>query len=729
MSLSIQPEEQRSITVRAPAKINLAPGRRPAGRRRLPSARHGFQAVGLYDDVRATDRDGTVTVEPAAYLPGDVLADLADQRDNNVVRAGRLSRPPRTSPGSPWSTCASRNASPSPGGWPAARPTPRPRWSRGPDVGPGHRGRRLLELAARLGSDGPSRCSAAPRTAPGAVSACTRSATAPRGGGSWCPAGRDCRLRRSTPVRRDVPRRPGHPRVLGRRRRRAVVRTTRNLAAALHNDLEAPAIDLRPELGDLIAHGEAEGALRGLVSGSGPTVVFLCESGDHARALADRLQGDDLPVVLVANGPVAGATWRALMANLVNLERVSKAYGVRPLLADVSLGVAEGERIGVVGRNGDGKTTLLEVMTGQEPPDSGRVSSTRGMLVGFLHQHDALVDTHSVREAVLAGRADHEWAADPRTREIVEELLAGVTLDRAVLGLSGGERRRCALAALLLGDHDMIVLDEPTNHLDVEAVDWLARHLAARPSALVVVTHDRWFLDAVCQWTWEVHDGAVDAYEGGYAAYILAKAERQRQASATEERRENLVRKELAWLRRGPPARTSKPKFRIDAANSLIEDVPPPRDRFELQRFAAQRLGKDVLDVEDVDLVRGEQDSAAPRHLAARPWRQGRHRRGQRGRQDLGARPARRVDRTVRGAGPPRANSLAAAPDPGPRRPRPGRSRAATLESVKRVTRTATGEITATSMLERFGFSGDRLTTRIGDCPVASGGASSCCGC
>src|SRR3954452_23614375 len=215
-----------------------------------------------------------------------------------------------------------------------------------------------------------------------------------------------------------------------------------------------------------------------------------------------------------------------LMVTLVNLERVSKAYGVRPLLTDVSLGVAEGQRIGVVGRNGDGKTTLLEVMTGQVPPDSGRVSRTRGLLFGFLHQHDALLDAHSVREAVLGGRADHEWAADPRTREIVEELLAGVTLDRAVLGLSGGERRRCALAALLLGDHDLVVLDEPTNHLDVEAVDWLARHLAARTSALVVVTHDRWFLDAVCEATWEVHDGAVDAYEGGYAAYVLAKAER-----------------------------------------------------------------------------------------------------------------------------------------------------------------------------------------------------------
>ena len=185
-------------------------------------------------------------------------------------------------------------------------------------------------------------------------------------------------------------------------------------------------------------------------------------------------------------------------------------------------------------------------------------------------------------------------------------LLAGVTLDRAVSGLSGGERRRCSLAALLLGRHDLIVLDEPTNHLDVEAVAWLADHLASRASALVVVTHDRWFLDAVCQSTWEVHDGSVDAYDGGYAAFVLAKAERQRQAAATEARRQNLVRKELAWLRRGPPARTSKPKFRIDAANALIEDVPPPRDRLELQRFATQRLGKDVIDVEDVDLVRGE---------------------------------------------------------------------------------------------------------------------------
>ena len=282
------------------------------------------------------------------------------------------------------------------------------------------------------------------------------------------------------------------------------------------------------------------------------------------------------------------------MANLINLERVSKSYGVRPLLDTVSLGISVGERVGVVGRNGDGKTTLLEVMTGLEEPDAGRVSRTRGVEIGYLHQGDELVDTHSVREAVLGGREDHEWAADSTMREVVEELLAGVTLDRAVVGLSGGERRRCALAALLLSRHDLIVLDEPTNHLDVEAVAWLAAHLISLPSALIVVTHDRWFLDEVCQTTWEVHDGAVDAYEGGYAAYVLAKAERTRQAAASETRRQNLARKELAWLRRGAPARTSKPKFRIDAANALIEDVPGPArpDGAAALRQPAARQGR-----------------------------------------------------------------------------------------------------------------------------------------
>ena len=292
--------------------------------------------------------------------------------------------------------------------------------------------------------------------------------------------------------------------------------------------------------------------------------------------------------------------------NLVSLERVHKSYGVRPLLDDVSLGVGATDRIGVVGRNGDGKTTLLRLLGGLEEPDQGRISRNRGLHLGFLTQGDDLDPEATVRVAVLEGRADHEWAADSSTREVVEVLLAGVSLDRRVDGLSGGERRRCSLARLLLGEHDLIVLDEPTNHLDVEAVAWLARHLVRRTSALVVVTHDRWFLDAVCETTWEVHDGVVDIYDGGYAAFVLAKAERQRQAAASESRRQNLMRKELAWLRRGAPARTAKPKFRIEAANTLIEDEPPPRDRFELQRFATQRLGKDVVDVEDVDLVRGE---------------------------------------------------------------------------------------------------------------------------
>ena len=229
-----------------------------------------------------------------------------------------------------------------------------------------------------------------------------------------------------------------------------------------------------------------------------------------------------------------------------------------------------------------------------------------------------------MREVVL-GRdwPDHEWAADARMREVVEVLLAGVALDRAVHGLSGGSAGAARWPGCCSADDDLLILDEPTNHLDVEAVAWLADHLVRRTSALVVVTHDRWFLDAVCERTWEVHPGAngagvVDAYDGGYAAFVLAKAERQRQASASESRRQNLARKELAWLRRGPPARTSKPKFRIDAANALIEDVPPPRDRMELQRFASQRLGKDVIDVEDVDLVRGDRQL-----LSHATWRLG----------------------------------------------------------------------------------------------------------
>ncbi len=410
-------------------------------------------------------------------------------------------------------------------------------------------------------------------------------------------------------------------------------------------------------------------------------------------------------------------------ANLVNLDRVSKAYGVRTLLDEVSLGVGAGQRIGVVGRNGDGKTTLLRLLARREQPDDGRVTHSRGLELGYLPQTDDFAGDQTVRELVLAGRADHEWAADPRTRDVVTELVtgqvtglaAGLDLDASVADLSGGERRRTALARLLLGAADLLVLDEPTNHLDVEAIDWLARHLAALPSALVVVTHDRWFLDAVCEATWEVHDGRVDAYDGGYAAYVLAKAERSRQAAASETRRRNLVRKELAWLRRGPPARTSKPQFRIEAATTLIADEPPARDRLELERFAVTRLGKDVLDLEHVDVVRGGRPL-----LADVTWR-------------LGA--GDRVGLVgVNGAGKTTVLRLLAdelAPDTG--RVKRGRSVSLahlaqsledldptervldSIEAQARLLRTARGELSATSLLERFGFTGDRLTARIGD--------------
>ncbi|GJF17715.1 ABC transporter ATP-binding protein [Mycolicibacterium cyprinidarum] len=289
------------------------------------------------------------------------------------------------------------------------------------------------------------------------------------------------------------------------------------------------------------------------------------------------------------------------MANLINVERATVGYGTRTLLDSVSLGVEDDDAVGVVGRNGDGKTTLLKVLTQVQDPDTGRVTHTSGLSVGYLHQADDFAVGATVRGVIAGDRPDHVWAAESDTRAVVENLLSGIDLDTNVTSLSGGERRRVALAEVLLAGHDVLVLDEPTNHLDVEVIGWLAGHLSSRPArALVVVSHDRWFLDAVCTKTWEVHDGVVDAYDGGYAAYVLARAERMRVAAGTEARRRNLMRKELAWLRRGPPARTSKPKFRIQAANDLIANEPPPRDSLVLQRFAAARLGKDVFDMHRV---------------------------------------------------------------------------------------------------------------------------------
>jgi ATP-binding cassette subfamily F protein uup len=310
------------------------------------------------------------------------------------------------------------------------------------------------------------------------------------------------------------------------------------------------------------------------------------------------------------------------MVNLINIEAVSKSYGVRPLLSEISLGVDAGDRIGVVGLNGGGKTTLLELLAGLEPPDSGRVSQARGLRAAVLTQRTELPEQATVRQAVLAAlrvTAEHEWAADPRVRAVLDGLgIPSLGLDRPVAGLSGGERRRVALAAALVGDLDLVILDEPTNHLDVEGVRWLAEHLVARHCAVVVVTHDRWFLDTVCTRTWEVVDGRVDGYDGGYADWVYARAERLRLATATEQRRRNLVRKELAWLRRGPPARSSKPRYRIEAAEALIADEPAPRDTVELRAFARRRLGRTVLELEGVTVT-----VAGRRLLDSETWRVG----------------------------------------------------------------------------------------------------------
>jgi len=296
--------------------------------------------------------------------------------------------------------------------------------------------------------------------------------------------------------------------------------------------------------------------------------------------------------------------------NLLNLESVSKSFDIRALLDGVSLGVNAGDRIGVVGRNGGGKSTLIKIMAGIETPNSGRVSKAGSVNIGILSQIDDLNNDFVVRDVVLGNSAIHEWAGNSNVREVLTGLFGGISeelLDRKISFLSGGERRRVNLAKLLISDFDLVLLDEPTNHLDVEGVSWLAQYLKRNTKlAVVVITHDRWFLDEVSDQIWEVVDGKVLAYDGGYSAYVLSKAERARQISVEDGKRNMLIRKELAWLRRGAPARTAKPKFRIEAANTLIANEPPPRNETELLNFAANRLGNTVFEIHQATVKAGE---------------------------------------------------------------------------------------------------------------------------
>ena len=405
-------------------------------------------------------------------------------------------------------------------------------------------------------------------------------------------------------------------------------------------------------------------------------------------------------------------------ANLVSAEAVSKTYDVRTILDRVSIGVAEGDRVGVVGPNGGGKSTLLRLLARHEEPDSGRVSHSRGLEVTLVDQHDDGGDDRSVRERVVGDRAEHEWASIPVARELVAALLDGIGWEAPTRSLSGGERRRVELAAALLTDPDLLMLDEPTNHLDIDGISWLAQHLTSRRFALVVVTHDRWFLDAVATTTWDVADASVTAYEGGYAAHVLAKTERERAASVTAAKRSNLLRKELAWLQRGAPARTAKPKYRIDVAEGLIANEPPPRDSMTLARFATARLGKQVIDLERVG-VRFESrevlHDVTMRLVAGR--RIGVVGRNGSGKSTLLALMAGELDpstgRVVRGKTVHVAHLSQGLGDL-------DRSvtALATVESVRSWTEDVDypgRAVSAAQLLERFGFGGGRMMTRVGE--------------
>jgi ABC transport system ATP-binding/permease protein len=410
--------------------------------------------------------------------------------------------------------------------------------------------------------------------------------------------------------------------------------------------------------------------------------------------------------------------------NLISLEKAVKAYAHRRLLDGVSLGVSAGDRIGVVGRNGAGKSTLLALLAGTAAPDEGRVARMAGLRLGYLPQQDQLTGTVGQIVFGPGGQATGSapWEADPRARAIVAELLPGIGLDAPAGVLSGGERRRVALAALLVAERDVLLLDEPTNHLDIEAIDWLGRHLRDLGSAVIVVSHDRWLLDTVCERTWELDRGQVRSAEGGYSAYVLAEAERERGEEAAERRRRNLARKELAWLQRGAQARTTKAKFRVEAANALIAAEPPPRDSVELTRLATVRLGKTVLELTDVSL--SVPADGGPRPLLEHvTWQLG---------------PGDRVGIAgVNGSGKTSLlNLLAGTPGPGLETEGtvvrgktvrlaylsqelaeldPEQRVREAVEEIRLRVRVGDRELSAGQLLERLGFSTERQRTRIGD--------------
>jgi ATP-binding cassette subfamily F protein uup len=409
--------------------------------------------------------------------------------------------------------------------------------------------------------------------------------------------------------------------------------------------------------------------------------------------------------------------------NLVNLNSVSKGYAGLDVLHELTLGVNEGERIGIVGANGAGKSTLLRMIVGAEQPDAGAVTRTSGVTVALVGQRDDLAPDRTVGAELVGDRPQHEWAGEARFRSVLDGLLGGVSFERFTDGiqtrvesLSGGERRRLMLARSLLDDPQLLALDEPTNHLDIDGITWLAEHLRARRGTLLVITHDRWFLDAVCDRTWEVVDGGVERHEGGYAAYVLARAERERIAGVREDRRRQLVRKELAWLRRGPPARTSKPRFRIDAANALIADEPPARDPLALQRFATARLGDRVIDAVDVSFAYGD------RQLLDRvTWRLGPGRRlGLLGANGSGKTTLLRL---LDGTLEPDSGEVERgqtvklgqlSQDTG-ELPTGIRVLEAVAQIKGRITTSTGEELTAGKLAERFGFRGERLRTLTDD--------------